>query len=134
MNIEESFVKYLETIGVGIFGQDIFVGQAPSSNKSNDSIWWIIESGGNKLKKAATGESLKQYSLDLYKRGVDYKEVKNSMYQLEELLNCNHCVQLDGYDTVEINTVSFPIDRDLDSESRKIGMMQINITTYKNCD
>ena len=133
MSIAESFVNYLENLGVGIFGQDIFIGEAPSSNKVQDSIIWIIESGGNNVKKVATGESLKQYSMNIYKRDRNYKLVKDSMLELEELLNCNQCIQLDDYETIEIEVVSFPIDRDLDSEDRKIGLIQVNITIYKKC-
>ena len=133
MTIAKSFVSYLETLGVGTFGQDIFIGEAPSSNKVTDPIWWVVESGGTKLVKAMTGESIKQYSLNLYRRDRDYKLLSEALFDLEEAISCSDCLQLQDFNTVEIEVISFPIDQDLDSEDRKVGLLQINIKTYKEC-
>ncbi len=133
MTIAESFVDYLEEKGVGTFGQNIFIGEAPMTNKVTDPIWWVIESGGSKLVKAMTGESIKQYTLNLYRRDRDYKLLSQTLFDLGEELSCSNCVQLQDFETVEIEVTSFPIDQDLDSEDRKIGLLQINIKTYKEC-
>lgn len=133
MTIAEAFVEYIETLGVGTFGQSIFIGEAPSSNKVNDPIWWVVESGGNKLVKAMTGESIKQYTLNLYRRDRDYELLSQALFDIEESISCSNCIQLQGFQTIEIEVISFPIDQDLDSEDRKIGLLQINIKTYKEC-
>lgn len=134
MTIAESFVEYLQDNGVGTPGQNIFIGETPPSTKSPDSIWWVIESGGQKLIKAFTGESIKQYSLLVYRRGRNYGEVSNALFNLEELISCSGCLELSGFETIEVEVVQFPIDRDLDSEDRKIGLLQVNVKTYKSCN
>lgn len=133
MTIIESFCKYMETLGVGTLGQDIFIGEAPSSKKAQDSLWWVIDTGGSRLSKNYTGETIKQYSLSVYRRGIDYKNVKEALYAFEESIGCSDCAQLEGFQVIEIEVISFPIDQDLDAEDRKVGLLQINIKTYKEC-
>jgi hypothetical protein len=47
MNLSESFADYLETLSGATLGQDLFIGNAPSSNKVQDTIYWIVATGGN---------------------------------------------------------------------------------------
>lgn len=133
MNIIESFANYLQTLGIATLGQTLFIGNAPSSNRVSDSIYWIIESGGSPLSMNSTGESLKNVSIEVYYRDRNYKNVYDNMHYLEETISCNGCVQLDGFDIIKLDVVSYPIDQDLDNEDRKIGMLQVNILTYKEC-
>jgi len=133
MNLVESFATYLTTVTGTTLGQTLFIGQAPSSDKVADSIYWVVENGGGILSKNATGESMKNYQIDVFYRSRDYEAVKDAMYTLEETLNCDGCTQLSGYDTIELEAMTFPIDNDIDSEDRKIGLLQANITTYKEC-
>ena len=132
MNLAESFVEYLQTLTGSRFGQDIFIGEAPSSNNVQDAIWWIVTSGGTPVKNI-TGESTKTYQIEVFYRDRSYQSVYDNMHQLEEQLNCSGCVQLTGFETFDISATTFPIDNDLDSEDRKIGLLQATITTYKEC-
>lgn len=133
MNLAEAFATHLATLTGTTLGQTLFIGEAPSSDKVADSIWWIVENGGGVINKNATGESQKNYQISVFYRNRNYKAVKDAMYSLEESLNCDGCTQLSGYDTIDIEAITFPIDNDLDSEDRKIGLLQANITTYKEC-
>ena len=133
MNIAEDFADYLETITGSTLGQDLFIGEAPSSNKVGDNIFWIVTSGGVKTLKAQTGEAIKAYTIDVYYRSTNYQGVYNVMQALEEELNCAGCVQIGSYDTIEVEAVTFPIDTDLDDEERKVGLLQANLTIYKDC-
>jgi hypothetical protein len=133
MNIIEAFVEYLETLGVGTFGQNIFIAEAPSSNKVPAAIYWVTDNGGQPLVKNFTGEQIKQYTFFIYRRDRNYKLVKDALYNLEEQISCSGCFQLTGFETIEIEVISFPIDNDLDSEDRKVGLLQVNIKTHKSC-
>lgn len=133
MTIATSFVSYMESLGVGTFGQDIFIGETPNSNKVQDSIWWIIESGGSKLTKAFTGESIRQYTLFVYYRDRNYATISEKLFDFSERVSCSSCVELQGFETLEIEVTQFPTDQDLDSEDRKVGLLQINIKIYKSC-
>lgn len=133
MTIVDAFIQYMEEEGVGTFGQNIYYGEAPSSNDTPDGLWWIVDAGGRKTLKLKTGEAIKEYVFNLYRRDKNHKLVKDALFSFEESLNCSSCVNLQGYQAVEIEVISFPIDQDLDSEDRKIGLLQINIRVYREC-
>lgn len=133
MNIATSLANYLLTFTGSTLGQTLFIGEAPSSNKVADSIWWIVQNGGGVVQKNATGEAEKNYQFSIYYRNRDYGAIYTAMTDLEEDLNCDNCTQLSGFDTIDIEATTFPIDDDLDQEGRKVGLLQITITTYKEC-
>lgn len=133
MNLAESFVEYLENLGIAVFGQDLFIGEAPSSNVALDSVWWIVASGGTPETRLTTGESIKNYLVEVFYRNRDYRAVYDAMHSLEEQLNCSGCVDLTDFETIDISATTFPIDNDLDSEDRKLGSIQATIRTHKSC-
>ena len=133
MNIAESFANYLASTLDLTLGTDLFIGNAPSSNKAVDSVWWLSASGGDKENTLPTGGSMKSYRLDISYRNRDYKAVYNALHSLEEQLNCADCVQLNGFEVIRIEATNFPIDNDLDNEDRKIGLLQANVRVYKDC-
>lgn len=133
MNISKSFADFLETLLGATLGQDLFIGNAPSSNKVQDSIWWMVATGGSRITDAVTGESVKEYSIEVYRRARDYKTVYNDLQSLEVTLNCTECVELEGFDTIDIRASVLSIDNDLDDEDRKVGLLQSTIDVYEDC-
>lgn len=133
MSLVSAFADYLASVTSTTLGQTLFIGNAPSSDKVADQIWWIVESGGSVIGRNATGEKQKSYQIDIFCRSRDYEYIKTQMSSLEEDLNCDNCSQISGYDTIDIEATTFPIDNDLDSEDRKVGLLQATITTYKEC-
>lgn len=133
MSLVSAFATYLQGVTGSTLGQTLFIGEAPSSKKVADAIWWVIENGGGIVAKNATGETRKSYQFNVFFRSRDYEAIKNAMSTLEEDLNCDNCSQISGYDTIDIEATTFPIDNDLDSEDRKVGLLQVTITTYKEC-
>lgn len=136
MNIVEAFATYMQdNLSLGTLGQDIFIGEAPSSNRTNQiPIWWVKANGGETLIANQTGEKVKQYTIEVYYRSRNYRDVYTAISNLEVSVNCDGCVQLSGFDTIDIEAFSYPIDEDLDDEERKIGLLQINITVHKECE
>lgn len=133
MNISEAFAELLEDESIATLGQDLFIGQAPSSNKVQDSIYWIVATGGNIEIESVTGEKTKAYTIEVYRRSRDYRTVYNDLQFLENLLNCTRCVELSGFDIIDINASVLSIDNDLDAEDRKVGLLQSNIVVYEDC-
>lgn len=131
MNIAERFARsYLQDeLGIGTFGQDIFIGSVPQS--APEAAWWLYTSGGGKTADTPVGGSMKQYQLDVLYRSVSAEDVYNKLQELEESINADGCTQLAGYDTIDIEATLFPADQDLDSENRTVGLLQVRITTYK---
>lgn len=133
MTLEKAFANYLQGLGIATLGQDLWIGEAPSSNEVPDDIWWIVANGGSPVRKNKTGESMKSYLIQIFARNRNPRIIAEAMQTLEENLNCDNCTQLEGFDTVDIEATTFPIDNDLDSEDRKVGLLQATLTTYKEC-
>lgn len=133
MNIQESFVQYLETISDAVLGTNLFIGQAPSNNKVPDTIYWLIASGGSIVSNTATGEAMKAYSIEIYYRSRNYKQVYDLLQELEITLNCSRCIELEDFVVIQARATTFPIDNDLDSADRKVGLVQVDLTVYEDC-
>ena len=133
MNIAKSFANYLDDTGVATLGQNLFIGEAPSSKESPDSLFWIMSTGGSKTIKLQTGESVKVYNISLFYRNRNYQMVYDTLFDLEEQLNCTRCSLLDEFDTIDIGASVLSVDSDLDGEDRKVGVLQVIIRTYKEC-
>lgn len=133
MSLAEAFASYLEILLNVNIGQTLWIGEAPSSNKVADDIWWLIASGGGRETDNITGEAVKDYSIEIYCRSRNYKTVYTQLQDLEEDLNCRDCVQLEGYETISVKAQVLSIDDDLDGEDRKVGLLQANVKIYKEC-
>lgn len=127
--VSESFIKWLEDEGIGTFDVDLYLGQL--SQKAPDTCYWVITSGGNVVQKLDTGEKVKQYFVLVNYRSIQGKLVEKNLFKLEELLNCAECIDLDGYEVVEVEATQFPSDSDLDDARRRVGLLQANIKIYK---
>lgn len=133
MTIAQSFIKFLEKQGCGVFGQDLFINRVPNSLKTKTNLFWVIPSGGSIIQKNKTKETIKSYQFLVYYRSNSAREVDETLFRLEEILNCIACVQLEAFEVVDISATQFSTKQDLDSENRMIGFLQVRIQTYKSC-
>ena len=131
MTITQAFIQWLEAQGVATFGQDLYLRRVPDSKKTPSSIYWVIPNGGFPLGKNKTGEMLKLYTFVVNFRSTSAREVEEKLFALEELVNCENCLQLDGFEVVDVEASIFPSDSDIDDEDRETGFIQVNIQTYK---
>lgn len=134
MNISESFADFLATETGSTLGQDLFISAAPSSNKVQDSIWWTVATGGNIETEAVTAQSIKSYSVEIYYRSRNYKQVFDKLQQLEITLNCSSCIELEDYQVIQARAQILSIDSDLDNVDRKVGLLQAEIKVYADCN
>lgn len=128
MNIARSFATYMEDEGYGVFGTDLFVGGAPKEGP--DVCYWVVLNGGAPESRNETGEVIKQYSLSVYYRSTSEEDVYDTIQALEIELNKAKCVQLDGFDTIEIQCILFPADQDIDNEDRTVVLLEVQVRTY----
>ncbi len=133
MTISRAFVQFLENQGYGIFGQNIYLYRVPNSFKAETEVLWIIPSGGNIIGRNRTGEQIKAYQFLVYYRSVSAKKIDEALSELEKTLNCSQCVELPGFELVQVNTTQFPVDQDLDSENRMVGLLRVQLEIYKSC-
>lgn len=132
MNLVNSVAHWLEDNGFAVLGQDLYIGQAPSSNKVPDSLWWIVASGGNPVRNM-TGESRNTYNVQIFYRDRNYRNIYDCMQKLEQLLNCTECVKLCDFETISVSAEVLMVDQDLDNEDRKIGVIQARIEVFDFC-
>lgn len=126
--VTEAFAKFLEDNSVATFGTDLFIGNVPTQP---DTLYYLITAGGSPVSKLTTGERVKQYFISVYYRSLSGKDIERKLFALEELINTPGCVQLEGFNTHEVEATQFPSDEDNDNEERRIGMLQVNIKIYK---
>lgn len=127
--VSESFIAWLESQNIATFKVDLFLSQVPDT--APDICYWVITSGGSPIQKLRTGEKVKQYFVSVYYRSTKARDIEKNMFKLEELLNKPNCLQLDGFETIEVEADQFPSDIDFDSEDRRVGLLQANIKIYK---
>lgn len=129
--VSEAFIKFLEEKSIGTFGTNIFLSQVPLD--APDTCFWILTSGGATVQKLKTGERVKQYFTSINYRSDKAKNIERDLFSLEELLNCAECVNLEGFEILEIDATQFPSDEDLDNEDRRVGLLQASVSLYKTC-
>lgn len=129
--ISEAFVKFLEENDIATFGQDLYINEVPSSNNAQDSVYWILTSGGNPISKLRTGELVRMFAITINYRAISGKEVERKLFELSEFLQEPGCFQLDGFETIDISVAQYPAQDDLDLEDRKRGLLRVTIQTYK---
>ncbi len=131
--ISKAFKDFLLTRGLGLtFGENgnLFINQVPES--APDDATWLITSGGNRIARSATGEVVRQWFITVYMRSTDGEKVDDNLFLLDEAISDPNCLELNGfevYDTPEVS--SFPSDQDVDNVDRSVGLLQVNIKTYK---
>ena len=133
MTISQAFVRFIEEKGYGVFGQNIFLYRVPNSLKTQTELLWIIPSGGQPVMVNKTGELIKEYQFLVYYRSNSAEKVDLVLSDIEEVLNCSSCVNLQGFELVSMRVTQFPADQDLDSENRMVGSLQATIQVYKSC-
>lgn len=129
MNLARSFVQYMEANSFGTFGDDLFIGGVPLD--APDTAWWVLLSGGTNESKYATGEKIKDYSINVFYRSMSTSTVYDTLKDFEEFLT-NICPTLEDYEVIEISTMVYPTDLDLDNEERTVGMMEVSIRVYSS--
>lgn len=133
MTLSQAFVKFLEEKGYGVFGQNIYLYRVPNSKKTETELLYLIPSGGIPISRNKTGELIKNYQILVYFRSNSARKVDEVLNHLEETLNCSQCVNLEGFELVNIEATQFPVDQDLDSENRMVGFIQVQLQVYKGC-
>lgn len=129
MNVIKDFTDYISSSGFGTFGDDLFIGGAPLNAPS--TCWWVVSSGGSSVQENKTGERKNDYVIDVFYRNTDTEEVYEQLQALSDVLNSATCIELDNYILIGAECTTFPADRDLDSEERTIGVLQVTLTIYQ---
>lgn len=124
-----AFVQFLQDLGYGTYGTDLFLGTLPK--EAPDNAWLVVVGGGNPELVTMDGGMLKVYTFNIYRRSLAGKNVEQQLFSLEETLNCSTCVTLQGFDTIYSRATQFAQDYDLENTNRRIGLVQAQVRLYK---
>lgn len=127
--VGEAFIKFLEDLGVGTFGTDLFLGEVPEPTP--DDTWLLIVSGGTPDTVTLDGGMIKIYTFNIYRRSLAGKQIERDLFHLETQLNCATCVNLEGFETIYSRATQFAQDTDLDNANRRIGLLQAQVRLFK---
>lgn len=130
MNVVRAFANYLTNIGIGTFGQDLFISRAPAEP---NRIFWLKANGGSSVARSVTGQDQKAYVIEVFHRDTNTEAVYEAMQELADDITCAGCLALEGYEVVSVSINGPFTDQDLDNEERTVGFMQITLTIYKEC-
>lgn len=127
--VGEAFLSFLQDLGIGTFGTDLFYGEIPQT--APDDSWCVIVSGGNPDTVTLDGGMIKLYTFNIYRRSLAGKKIERDLFSLETTLNCASCVDLVGFETIYSRATQFAQDIDLDNASRRIGLLQAQVRLFK---
>lgn len=127
--VGESFIKWLQSKGIGGTGESLYLGSAP--NEAEDECWIVVVSGGEPEMVTADGGMIKVYTFNIYRRSLAGKEMERKLFSLEEILNRAECVNLDGFETIYSRATQFAQDVDLEDERRRVGLVQAQVRLFK---
>ncbi len=125
--ITKSMIKFMEDLGFGTFGTNLYVYQVPDSKFADNDIYWLIPSGGTPTRQLYTWGKTKRYAFIVHYRNESTEVVDDKMFEMESVINAVKCPLLEGFDVYNVQCDSFPTDSDLDSEDRMVGTMTIFI-------
>lgn len=132
MNTEtvgEAFRDFLVDKGIGVFGEDLYLGELPLD--APDNAWLIVVAGGSPEMVTLDGSMVKLYTFNIYRRTIAGKDLERELFSLEETLNCPTCVNLNGFETIYSRATQFAQDIDLENENRRIGLLQAQVRLFK---
>lgn len=128
--VNSDVLNYVQFIGCGTFGTDLFFGRVPNSNKTTTKLWWLSQTNLNQTKHNVTGEDSLRYQYELHYRSTSLQDVDEEMFRITKEIVGSHCYELDNFHTIEINLVSAGQRTDIDSEGRVVGTVVFTVSVY----
>ena len=134
MNVVEAFKDYLVSRSIGTFAEDLFISRVPSGVSVPDDVWWLRLEGGSSGTYNVNQGNQRPVTISVYRRSVSAAKVYDDLEALNDLVSCSGCLELEGYNVIGVSTIGPFADQDLDGEERTVGMLQVTVTIYKDCN
>lgn len=132
--VNEDVLTYIQMIGCGTFGVDLFYGRVPNSNKLPVALWWLTPHSVAVTNHNVTGEDSLTYRYELSYRDVSLKKVDHELFRITKEIVGSHCYDLDNYHTIDVELISAAPKLDVDIENRVVGTVEFKITVYNILD
>lgn len=128
--VNNDIIKYAEYIDCGRFGENLFFGRVPDSNKTPTALWWIVPTRGYPTRHNVTGEDTILYNYDLSYRNMSLEKVDQELFRITKEVVSSHCYDLDNFHTLNVQLTSVDPRYSVDSEGRVIGTLSFAVTVH----
>lgn len=132
--VNTDVITYLQLIGCGNFGTDLFFSRVPQSQKVPTELWWVIPVSSSTIQHNASGEDVIRYTYELNFRSMSAQKVNENLFKASQEIVGSHCYELDNFHTINVELVSVNENTRQDSESRIIGSVTFTVTVYNILD
>lgn len=128
--VNTDVITYVEAIGCGTFGKDLYFGRVPNSVNTPTELWWIVPINSTVLKHNVSGEDTIQYQYELNFRSMSVETVSHKLFEASQKIVGSHCYNLDNFHTIEVQLASVNQMTVLDSENRINGTIVFTVKVY----
>lgn len=128
--VNTDIINYIQYIGCGTFGKDLFYGRVPNSNKAPVALWWISPDTSSLSAHNVTGEDTIEYRYEINYRDVNLQKVDQELFRITKEIVGSHCYNLDNYKTMDVRLVSVNPRFSMDIESRVLGSVLFSVKVY----
>lgn len=127
--VDTDIISYAQTIGCGKFGENLFFGRVPQSNKVPVELWWITPATASLSYHNVSGEDTILYSYELRYRSTSMQKVSDEIFRITKEIVGSHCYELDNFHTMEVSFTS-SLQPYVDAENRVIGTVMFSVRVY----
>ena len=111
-----------------VFGDDIFFMRVPTTGKK--PVFWLIQNGGYVDRQLKTRQKVKSYSYMLRYRDTKAKNVDETIFKVETILNRLSCIKFKNFQVYNVQVGSLGTDEDVDVQDRYVGSLSLTISIY----
>lgn len=128
--VNTDVITFLQMIGCGEFGTDLFFGRVPQSQKTPVELWWVVPTSASVTRHNTSGEDTLTYQYELNFRSLSIQKVDEKIFKATKEIVGSHCYELDNFHTIEVSLVSTDQRTMMDSENRIVGSIAFSVTVY----
>jgi len=128
--VNSDVIKFVQMIGCGTFGTDLFYGRVPDSKKVPVALWWIIPTHSYVTAHNVTGEDTMTYNFQLAYRNMSLKQVDDEIFRITKEIVGSHCYNLDNFHTINVELISSSPRFQADIEGRVSASVEFKVTVY----
>lgn len=123
-------INFLQYIGCGTFGENLFFGRVPNSNKVQNRLWWVMPTNTNLTKHNVSGEDSLEYIYELNFRSTSMQDVDEEIFRITKEILGSRCYELTNYKTIEVRLESSRHGVSVDGEGRATGCVCFSAKVY----
>lgn len=132
--VNSDVITFLQSIGCGTFGIDLFFGRVPQSQKVPTELWWVVPTNASLSQHNVSGEDTIRYVYELNYRSLSVQKLSDMLFKATKEIVGSHCYNLDNYHTINVELVSVNQNTMKDSEERMVGSVTFVVTVYNILD